>query len=60
MLMFFKMKRGVHLSLSETSVAVETPNVKYKAKQRPTYIGHPQTPWEPYMECVCAGVFKCL
>lgn len=32
--MVFKMERGVHLSLSEITVAIETPNVKYKAKQR--------------------------
>lgn len=42
MLMVFKMERegggGVHLSPSEITVAIETPNVKYKAKQRLTSI----------------------
>ena len=32
--MMFKMERGVRLSLPEITVAIETPNVKYKAKQR--------------------------
>lgn len=48
--MVFKMERGVHLVLCETTVAIETPNVKYKADQRAKlYIGLSQTPWEPYM-----------
>lgn len=36
MLMVFKMESGgdIYLSLSEITVAIETPNVKYKAKQR--------------------------
>lgn len=54
MLMVLKMKRGVHLSLCETNVAIETPNVKDKADQRAKlYISLPQTPGEPYMQCVC-------
>lgn len=43
-------ERGVHLILCETTVTIETPNVKYKADQRAKlYIGFCQTPREPYM-----------
>lgn len=55
MLIGLKMERGgVHCCHRNTKCELQS-----EAKAN-LYIGRHQTPWEPYMLCVCVGVFKYL